>query len=41
MPSTIPNSFSISRTAKNVGCDIRKNESPIASGARISAEMEI
>ena len=38
--NTNPNSFSISRIAKNDGCNIKYNESPIAKGAKIKAEME-
>jgi hypothetical protein len=38
--NTGPNSFSISRTAKNEGCNIKYTESPIVRGAKSKAEME-
>ena len=37
---TSPNSFSISRIAKNEGCNIRYIESAIARGERTKAEIE-
>jgi hypothetical protein len=37
---TSPNSFSISRIAKNEGCNIRYIESAIARGERAKAEIE-
>jgi hypothetical protein len=40
IPRTIPNSFSISRIAKNERCCNRKIDRPIARGARIKAEIE-
>jgi hypothetical protein len=40
IPRIIPNSFSISRTAKNERCCSRKIDKPIARGARIKAEIE-
>lgn len=38
--NTGPNSFSISRIAKNEGCNIKYTESPIVRGAKSKAEME-
>jgi hypothetical protein len=40
MLSISPNSFSISRIAKNEGCSIKYTESPMARGAKTKAEME-
>ncbi len=40
MLNTSPNSFSISKIAKNEGCNIKYDESPIASGAKSKAEIE-
>src|SRR5919109_1652501 len=38
--NTDPNSFSISRIAKNEGCNIKYTESPMARGDKSKAEME-
>jgi hypothetical protein len=38
-PRTIPKSFSMSRIAKNYGCNSRNIDSPIAIGAIMIAEI--